>query len=191
MRHPSRWAAPAAGLLLATAAVGLTACGGSGGGGSATTASGRAVDEEYVARIFDHQQQGLRIAQAGAQDARSAEVRSFARSLERDRRRALALLTPRRASLQGEPPTGGLGVSPEQAAAPLTARALAGARPFDPAFLTTAAQQLQGGLALSQAEIAKGRDPEIRALAQRLSTDFARELSRVGPLLTRVAPQPG
>lgn len=176
----------AAGLAATLAAVVLSACGG-GGGTQTTGASSRAVDDEYLARVFDHQQQGLRIAQAGAAGADQQSVRAFARSLERQRRRAIAVLAPRRAEIRRPPRPGALGVAPEQAGAQLDARALKGARPFDPAFLAMAAQQLEGGLALSRAELAKGQDPEVQALARRLSTEFGRELSRLGPLLARAA----
>lgn len=50
------------------------------------------------------------------------------------------------------------------------------ATPFDPAFLTMMIPHHEGAVAMAKAELAKGKDPELKQLAQTIITAQQREI---------------
>lgn len=147
------------------------------------------ADDAFIVRISGHQQTGLALARDAASEGTSMSVRKLAAQIVASREKTLPVLLERLAEVPSRDGLPDLGVSPQEAADGIGPDALKGARPLDTAFLTLMAQHNQGALALVRAELAKGKDPATKAMAQRVGADVARELDKLNRALTDVAQQ--
>ena len=145
------------------------------------------IDDAFVSRIVPHQRVALELIATGAKSARGSDVRRLARGMRAMRRRTLPALEDRLTRMPASSRVSDLGVSAQQAADELTPASLAASRPLDPAFLTIMTRHDQGALALVTAELERGRDPAIKAAAQRLAAELTRELGRLNRLLADLA----
>lgn len=161
------------------------------GGDDAAEPSPLRSDDAFVSRIVPHQRVALGLANTAAKSARRSDVRRLARSMRAMRRRTMPALEDRLARMPAPSRVSDLGVSAQQAADEVTPAALAASRPLDPAFLTIMTRHDQGALALVTAELERGRDPAIKAAAQRMAAELTRELGRLTRLLARGARRQG
>lgn len=148
-------------------------------------------DDAFVTRIVPHQHVAIALANAAARKARSPAVRRVARSARAMRRRTLPALDDRLAHMTAQPRASDLGVSAQQAADEVTPAALDASQPLDAAFLTIMTRHDQGALALVTAELQRGRDPAIKAAAQRMAAELTRELGRLNRTLASTARRAG
>ena len=126
-----------------------------------------------MVRAAHEQQLGLALAKTGLAHA---GTRPLARSMVRVREATLALL----AGPLGRVAVPGAVAGPGQTSGDdVTPEALRRARPFERAFLLVMLRDGEAMLALASTQLRRGKDPEIRALAQRISVDSARESARV------------
>ena len=184
-RRPPRGARRAALIVaLAAAAVLAGAFGGCGGDDDAQPAA--TPDDAYVVRASRQQQIGLALARVGA---RRPATRALARTMVRQRERTLGLLSEPLGRVADTGATADLGVTEQQAAEDLTPDALRSARPFENAFLLVMLRHEEGTLALAQAQLRRGRDAEVKALAERIGVETAREMTRVRARLATIAQQ--
>lgn len=141
------------------------------------------LDDAFVSRIVPHQHVAAELADTAARKARDAGVRRLARGARAMRRRTLPALDDLFARMPASAPLPDLGVSPQQAADEVTPQSLSASQPLDVAFLTIMTRHDQGALALAQAELERGRDPAVKAAAQRLAAELTRELGRLSRAL--------
>lgn len=163
---------------------GLGAATGLGCGGEKDTAAAARPDDAFVVRVTRQQQVGLALAKTGLEHA---ATRALARDMVAMRERTLGILAGPLSRVVDDAATADLGVSPQQGAEDLTPDALRGARPFERAFLLVMLHHEEGALTLASAQLQRGEDPEIRAVAQRLATETARESGRVRRRLQTIA----
>jgi uncharacterized protein (DUF305 family) len=145
------------------------------------------IDDAFVMRIVPHQHVAAALVGTAAKQARRSDVRRLARRMRAMRRRTLPALDERMARLPAAAQATDLGVSAQQAADEVTPTALDASRPLDPAFLTVMTRHDQGALALVTVELQRGRDPAVKAAAQRLAAELTRELGRLTRELTKAA----
>lgn len=179
---------PAPAVTLACVAMLVSACGGSDEDAGPDPAR---IDDAFVIRIVPHQHTALELANTAAREARRPAVRRLARQMQAMRRRTLPAFDDRLARTTTTSELPDLGVSPQQAADEVTPQALAASRPIDSAFLTIMTRHDQGALALAQAELERGRDPAMKAAAQRLAAELTRELARLSRALQAAARRGG
>ena len=172
----------AAALLCAAA---LAGCADDGGSGSSAPAP--RPDDAFLVRYFEHQQRGLRLAEAGREEARAAPVRRIAAEMVRARKRTIAELEERRAKADAGDELADLGVSTRDAAEEVGADDLEGVRPFDRSFLALMARHDEGAIALARAGARKARDPAVRALADKAAAGTMRELGEISRVLAALA----
>ena len=146
-----------------------------------------ATDDAFVVRIARHQQTALALARSAATDADAASVRKLARSIAGTREALLPAILERLASVPNQATLPDLGVTEAQAAEAISPSALAGAEPLDPAFLTLMSEHNRGAVALAKAELSKGSDPAVKALAQRIAAEAAGELNDLSDELAALA----
>jgi uncharacterized protein (DUF305 family) len=173
--------------VLRTCALGVTLLAAGCGGEDSPDPSPLRIDDAFVTRIVPHQHVAAALADTAATKARGADVRRLARSMRAMRRRTLPALDDRLTRVPAAPPPADLGVAAEQAGDEVTPAALDAARPLDPAFLTVMTHHDQGALALVAAELERGRDPAVKAAAQRLAAELTRELARINRMLSAIA----
>jgi uncharacterized protein (DUF305 family) len=147
------------------------------------------ADDAFIVRIAGHQQTGLALARDAASEGTKVSVRELAAQIVARREKTLPALLERLAEVPSRDGLPDLGVSPREAAEGIGPDALKGAQPLDTAFLTLMTQHNQGSLALVRAELAKGKDPATKAIAQRVGADAARELDKLDRALADVAQQ--
>ncbi|HEY6892484.1 MAG TPA: DUF305 domain-containing protein [Solirubrobacter sp.] len=146
-----------------------------------------AVDDAFLVRIGSHQDTALALAQAASRAASRPEVKRLAKRMAQTRERLRPAVQTRLAEVPPGNRLADLGVTPEQAGEAIHADALTGAKPFDAAFLTVMQRHDRGALALAKAEIARGGDAEVKALARQLEVALAGELNDVAQALTALA----
>lgn len=149
------------------------------------------MDDAFVLRIVPHQHIALELAQTAIRDAGTARLRRLAHAARAMRRRTLPAFDDYLARMPATSTRTDLGVTAQQAADEVTPQALTASRPLDSAFLTIMTRHDQGALALAQAELARGRDPAVKAAAQRLAAELTRELARLSRELGVVARRSG
>jgi uncharacterized protein (DUF305 family) len=146
-----------------------------------------ATDDAFVVRIARHQQTGLALARSAATGADVPSVRKLARTIAGTREALLPAISDRLADVPDQAGLPDLGVSEAQAAEAITPTALDGAKPLDPAFLTLMTEHNRGAIALAKAELSKGKDPAVKALAQRIAAEAAGELNDLSDELVAFA----
>ena len=144
-------------------------------------------DDAFVTRIVPHQHTAVEVINAAVRDARRPAVRRLALKMRAMRRRTLPTFDDRLARVVTTTSLPDIGVSAQQAADEVTPQALAATKPLDTAFLTIMTRHDQGALALAQAELRRGRDPAVKAAAQRLAAELTRELARLSRELQALA----
>ena len=167
---------------LACLAVLAAGCGGDDGdGGGSTSASGGpdGVEASFVARMIQHDELTLQLAQVGGDGARTPDVRRFARQTERRARRELDRLRTRRTPGDA---SGDLGLSSGERGMDVRPEKLKSSRPVEPAFVNAMLYHEQGALRLAQAAIEQGEDAEVKALANEIAARRARTLRRLARL---------
>jgi uncharacterized protein (DUF305 family) len=182
---------PALGLaLLALAApVALAACGsedeGSGGSGhtghTATAPSGGAatattpteptgVDRAFAAQMVPHHAGAVEMAEIARERGSSAFVRGLAGDVIRTQRAEIDTLrrAERRLAAAGVA-EGDLGLTDAEMGMDHDVAMLRDADDVDRAFLEMMIPHHEGAIAMAQVELARGGDPELRRLAQRIA----------------------
>jgi uncharacterized protein (DUF305 family) len=179
----TRWTSAA----LLAGIVGLALSAGGCGGDDKAGAPTLTLDDAFVTRIVPHQHTAVELVNTAVRDAQRPAVRRLARTMRAMRKRTLPAFDDRLARITTTSPLPDLGVSPQDSADEVTPQALAATKPLDTAFLTIMTRHDQGALALAQAELRRGRDPAVKAAAQRLAAELTRELGRLSRELQVVA----
>lgn len=158
-----------------------------GCGGTSQDPAPLSIDDAFVARMVSHLNVSAELARIAGRDAERKQVRTLARRARTVRQRLLPALEERLAGLPAVEGLPDLGVSPARAAEEVGPGALDGSKPLDVAFLTVMRRHDAGALALTRAEIARGSDPMVKDLAERLAVDLTAELGRLGAALENLA----
>jgi uncharacterized protein (DUF305 family) len=163
----------------AAAALAILALAGCGGDSGREAAPAERPDDAFVVRAYAQQQVALALLRSVRERVRERDVRALIAPMVELRERRLAELEPLRTEVGAPEELADLGVSREQAAEDVTPTALDGVRPLTPAFLATMARHDAGVIALARAEVERGRDPKIQAVAREMVVEYTRELEAI------------
>lgn len=168
-------------VLSAGAIVGTLLIPGCGGSSSAdtsrSTASGNPVDRAFVAQMIPHHRSAVQMANIAQRRGKSAFVKELADDIVRTQTKEIAIMRAadqrlRRAGIR----KGSLGVSEHMMGMSGDVASLRTTQPFDRAFLRMMIPHHQGAIVMAKAELAKGKDPELKRLAQNIITAQQREI---------------
>ncbi len=160
-------------LLALLVLVALTGC----GGGRTTPAPGNATDRAFVAAMIPHHESALQMADVGRARAESPFVAQLATDIIRTQRSEIATLRAEDARLaRAGVRRGSLDVAAHDPSMGDDVATLRGAQPFDPVFLRLMIPHHEGALAIAKAEIANGRDPALKRLAEQVIAGQAGEI---------------
>ena len=141
-------------------------------------APGNGIDRAFVAEMVPHHQSAIDMAKIAGRRADSAFVTRLAADILASQSREIAAMQREDRALAGAGvKTGSLGVPAHMMGMDGSVSALRTADPFDAAFLTAMIPHHEGAIPMAQAEIARGADPELKALARSIIDVQRREIA--------------
>jgi len=163
--------------LLAVGAVAATlvACGGDDSDTAVT--SGNGVDLAFVNAMVPHHESAVAMAEIAQKQAKTAFVKDLASDIISTQRQEIATMQGLEAELvKAGVREADLGVPEHMMGMDADMAALEHARPFDRAFIDEMVSHHQGAIVMARAELAKGKNGELRELAQAIIDAQAREI---------------
>jgi uncharacterized protein (DUF305 family) len=189
----TRLAAPVAALALALAGIGGAATA-AAGTAQAAKATANATDRAFVREMIPHHQMATDMAKMAEMQAQHAQIRSLAKSIiqtqsaEITRLKTIAKavgVTPAsmpangKMSMQTMDDLATLGVPMSKSGMMMKMSALDGAKPFDRKFIDMMIPHHQGAIRMARAELAKGKNTELRTIARGIITAQAKEIVKM------------
>jgi uncharacterized protein (DUF305 family) len=167
----------------------LTAC---GSDDTATRrrsgATGDSVDRAFVAQMIPHHRSAVQMAQIARRRGASTFVRQLADDVVRTQTAEISTMRAADRRLRHAHVTMGvLGIPRHMMGMDGDLASLESAKPFDRAFMRMMLPHHQGAVAMANAELVKGDDPELKALARRIIGAQRREIARMRTQLDKPA----
>jgi uncharacterized protein (DUF305 family) len=158
----------------------LAGCGGSGGGQPPP-------DQAFLQSMVPHHSSAVEMAKVARVEGESDFVKGLAEDIGSSQEKEIAQMKRIHERLYGaplKPDMGGhmaLGLSAEEAGMNHMdgAMMIRGKKPFDRAFVDEMIPHHQGATKMAEAVIAKGRDPEVRKLAEEIIAAQKREIGEM------------
>lgn len=167
----------------------LAGCGESDSGDSGSSAGGNGADRAFVADMVPHHEAALAMSEIALERGKSPFVKKLARDIIASQTAEISTLRTEDEGLAtaGIKP-GTLGVPAHLMGMDHDPGALDTASPFDTAFLEMMIPHHEGAVVMSQAELKRGEDPQLKALAQDIITAQQREIAAMRKELGSVGP---
>jgi uncharacterized protein (DUF305 family) len=164
-------------VLAATAALAVAGCG-DDDASSSESSSGNGVDRAFVADMIPHHESAIEMAKIAQQRGESAFVKELADDIATSQSNEIATMRREDEALElaGVKP-GSLGVPGHMMGMDDDPATLKSADPFDEAFIKMMIPHHEGAIEMAKVELAKGEDPELKALAQDITDAQQREIS--------------
>jgi len=167
------------------------------GGSSSSSKTANAVDRAFVAEMVPHHKLAVQMAQMAQMQGTHPQTKVLATSIVATQNREIGVMTGEARRIgatldnqaaSGQMQMGGvmstnaqtLGISMDRMGMSMNMTQLSTANPFDREFIDMMTPHHQGAITMAQAEIAKGTDPKLKALAQSIVSDQTREISEMG-----------
>ena len=175
MKFPSKSLA-----ALAVGALIIAGCGDDDSSPSSSGAAGNPVDRAFVADMIPHHEDAVQMAQIAQQRGTSEFVKNLADDIIKTQNAEISIMraADRRLETAGVA-KGSLGVPDHMMGMDDNPASLKTAKPFDRAFIQMMIPHHEGAVAMAKAEIAKGKDPELKALAEDIITAQEREITEM------------
>lgn len=179
-----RWQLRRHWFLPALAVAGALLVAGCGEGDSSTDSSsgavGNPVDRAFVADMIPHHEAAVQMAQIAQERGSSDFVKKLADDIIKTQNAEISTMRAADQRLEAAGVAkGSLGVPAHMMGMDHDPAGLRTAKPFDRAFIQMMIPHHEGAVTMSKAEIAKGRDPELKMLAEEISTAQEREIAQM------------
>jgi uncharacterized protein (DUF305 family) len=162
--------------MLILLALALGACGGDDDESTAP-AGGNGTDRAFATEMVPHHRSAIEMAEIAERRAESRAVKQLASAIAHIQDEEVVVLRREDAQLaRAGVKRGSLGVPHHQMGMDDDPATLRDAKPFDRAFLEMMIPHHEGAIRMARAQLAKGTDPELRDLAQRIVTSQEREI---------------
>ncbi len=177
-------------VLLAAGALIVAGCGdASTTEKGASSTAGNAVDRAFVADMVPHHQSAVQMATIANRRGQSTFVTQLAQNIVRTQNSEIASMRDADKTLAAAGVRkGSLGVPEHMMGMNGDVASLNTAKPFDRAFLRMMIPHHEGALVMAKAELAKGKDPKLKRLAQNIISGQQRELAAMRRHLGSSAP---
>lgn len=171
------------------------------GCGSSKSTAANATDRAFVQQMIPHHMMAVQMAQSASTQAQHPQVRTLAANITTTQNREIAEMKPLASKLSVTPDqmpmngnmTGGnmmgdahaLGISMDQMGMSMNMSALNGAKPFDRAFIDMMIPHHQGAIRMARAELTKGSDSQLQAIAKGIIADQTKEIGEMNTWRTQ------
>lgn len=164
--------------LVGIAALLVAGCGGDDSTSeSAATAPGNPIDRAFIADMIPHHESAVEMAQIARRRGASPFVKQLAQDIIRSQTAEIATMRARdRVLADAGVERGSLGMSEQMMGMDHDAGSLQTAKPFDAAFLRMMIPHHQGAVVMSNAELERGGDARLKALAREIIAAQQREI---------------
>ena len=147
---------------------------------TSTAAGGNGVDRAFVAAMIPHHESAVDMAEIAEERGQSGFVKQLAGDIIRTQNEEVATMRREDAALaKAGVERGDLGVPDHAMGMDGDMAMLETADPFDPAFVEMMIPHHEGAVTMAKAELAKGADPELKALAQEMIDAQEREIEEM------------
>jgi uncharacterized protein (DUF305 family) len=153
---------------------------GCGNSDSDSRAGGNPVDRAFVADMIAHHEDAVQMAQIAQRRGSSKFVKNLANDIVKTQNTEISTMraADRRLKNAGVK-AGSLGGPDHVMGMDDNPMSLKTAKPFDGAFIRMMTPHHEGAIAMAKAEIAKGKDPELKNLAHDIITAQQREIGEM------------
>lgn len=167
--------------LAAAGALAVAGCGEDESSGSSDSAGGgNGADRAFVAAMIPHHEDAVEMAKIAQQRGESTFVEQLAGDIAAAQTEEISTLRREDEALENAGvKKGSLGVPEHAMGMDRDPAELESAEPFDRAFLEMMIPHHVGAIEMAKAELAKGQDPELKALAQRIVDAQEREIDQM------------
>ncbi len=177
-RTKSRLALAAGVITVALVSLTLVACGGSSDGDSEAGANG--VDRAFAIEMIDHHEMAIKMAKVAQDRASKPQVRKLAAAVIVAQQSEIDQLKQIDKQLADENvETGELGLSDSMMGMNMDDSMLMRSKKFDRAFIDMMIQHHRGAIRMARVELAEGKDPQLRELAQAIIRDQSTEIEEM------------
>lgn len=189
-------------ILLALAILGLTAaCGGSNDSGGSASPSGsddhNAADISFAQGMIPHHEQAVEMAEMALEKAESDDVKDLATRIKAAQtpeiKKMKGWLEDWDASVDSGGGMGGMGGKGGLSEGMMSGSEMkkldaAAGSEFDEMFLTSMLAHHKGAVAMAKVELAKGKFPDAKKLAQNIVDTQEEEITEIESLLSEATP---
>ena len=177
------WVALLAAVALSAGAALVAGCGDDDESASGTAAGNR-TDAAFINDMVPHHESAVEMAELAQERADHPELRKLAGAIIAAQNREIETMKPIEADLadahgehmgsddhmSGDEHSRGMGMDPQE---------LRDAKPFDRAFLDMMIPHHEGAITMAKEELAKGKNPTLRGLAEDIVSAQASEIAQM------------
>ena len=167
-------------IALATAAsLAVAGC-----GSSSDQRAGNGADRAFVAEMVPHHTSAVDMAKVGQQRGQSQFVKQLSADIIRTQNEEISTMKKEDSKLADDGiKRGDLGVAMGDMGMDMNTDDLKTASPFDVAFVKMMTPHHVGAVTMAKAELAKGKDPELKKLAQSIIAAQQKEIAEMSAFL--------
>ena len=168
-------------VLLAVGSLAIAGCGSDDDeSGSSSSAKGNGTDRAFVAAMIPHHESAVQMAEVAVQRGESDFVKKLANDIIRTQNEEISTMRREDEALDiAGVKAGKLSVPDHMMGMDGDAKELQTADPFDKAFIDMMIPHHEGAVTMAKEEIAKGGDPELKALAEDIVSAQEREIKEM------------
>ena len=153
--------------------------------GSDDSSEGTAADRAFLNDMIPHHAMAVDMGGTARKEAEHAEIERLAASIVSSQKKEIALMRRLKDEVGAGDAKSTLGMSMEEMGMAMDMDAFMSARKFDRAFIDDMAPHHKGAIMMAKEELAKGRDPRVRALARRIIKAQTAEIEQMNELRRR------
>ena len=165
--------------VLAASVLLFAACGDDAGSSSQDTA-GNGTDRAFVKEMIPHHESAIEMAKMAEERGESTFVKQLADNIIRSQEAEIVELKREDEGLENAGvEVGSLDMGHDMMGMDGDTSKLESADPFDPEFLNLMIPHHEGAIGMAKVELEKGKDPELREIAQQIIDAQEREISEM------------
>jgi uncharacterized protein (DUF305 family) len=165
-------------LLVAVAAIAVAGCADDDKSADAGARAANPVDRAFVTAMVSHHRSAVQMATIARKRGESAFVKQLAGDIVRTQTQEIDVMRHEDQTLAGAGiAKGSLGVPEHTMGMNGDVASLKTAKPFDRAFIAMMISHHEGAVVMAEADLAKGRDPRLKTLAQKIVSAQQREIA--------------